>query len=386
MRIGFFTDSYWPARHGVQASIDSFADNLEKMGHEVFIYTTHSPGYVDSRPRVTRLKAIKVINNPEMRMALPFVHDGELSSIIKSKLDIVHAHTPFGIGLLGKFIAKFQDAPVVYTHHTDYAEYAKFYLKEKLIFPHLTKRYTSWFCNSSDAVIAPSEKIRHMLLGYKVKTPIFTVPTGIDLSLFAVKADKKNISSLRKRLGIKEGEKIILSLGRLGKEKNVDFILKAFAENERLRQKARFIIAGLGSGLDQLKKSAEKLKLSDRVIFPGFVPEEEKNLYYRMADVFAFASRTDTQGIVLLEAMANHLPVVAIRDDAFSGTVIDGKNGYLVEPDSSAEFGEKLLDIVSDGGLGEKFGSAGRLIAEQFSDSEQTKKLAGIYESLLGKQ
>jgi 1,2-diacylglycerol 3-alpha-glucosyltransferase len=135
MKIGFFTDTYLPVVHGVEISIETFRKSLEKMGHKVFIYAPHAPGYKDKNPNVFRFQSIRVIEKPEMRLAFPFLPKDHFGEIIDFKLDIAHAHTPFSMGLLAKYIADHQKIPLVYTHHTHYPEYAKFYLKEKVIAP-----------------------------------------------------------------------------------------------------------------------------------------------------------------------------------------------------------------------------------------------------------
>ena len=180
MRIGFFTDSYLPATHGVEVSIETFRTNLEKAGHKVFVYTPAVPGYTDSNRRVFRLKSVRVIDNPEMRLAFPSFKTATLR-IVRFKLDIVHVHTPFTVGLLGKYIATHQGIPILYTHHTHYPEYAKAYLKERVVLPYLAQSLSAWFANISDTVIAPSPKIKAILRAYGMHKPIHVLPTGLRL-------------------------------------------------------------------------------------------------------------------------------------------------------------------------------------------------------------
>lgn len=159
LRIGFFTDSYLPATHGVEVSIETFRRNLEKAGHRLFVYAPAVPGYRDTNRRVFRFKSVRVIENPEMRLAFPVAEDGTMRELTRVPLDIVHVHTPFAVGLLGKYIASHQQVPIVYTHHTHYPEYAKVYLRERVVLPFLAKSLSAWFANLADAVIAPSPKI-----------------------------------------------------------------------------------------------------------------------------------------------------------------------------------------------------------------------------------
>lgn len=384
MKIGFFTDSYWPARHGVQVSIDSFADKLEEMGHEVHIYTTYSPGYKDHRHRVTRLKSIRFMKKPELRVALPFVHEGDMASVMKHKFDLVHAHTPFGLGILGKLVSKYQKIPIVYTHHTDYVEYSKFYLKDKVLLPRVAKKITAWFANGADVVIAPSEKIRKNLISYGTNSEIFVLPTGINIKYFKkTKTSLAAAKKLRKKIGIEPKDKVVLFFGRIGKEKNIDFIIKSFSKLKKMNPDTKLVIGGDGKHLDNLKKLAKSLKLENDIIFSGFVKEEEKKLFFQMADVFAFASHTDTQGIVILEASASGLPVVALKDDAFAGMVINGVNGFDVASNSQLSFARKINKIISNKALATKMGQSSFKVASLFSEYEQTKKLEAIYQGLI---
>lgn len=383
MKIGFFTDSYLPVEHGVEVSIETFRKDLEKSGHQVFIYAPYTPGYKDKNKNVFRLKSIRVIEKPEIRFALPMVQDGELKKLVDFKLDVVHAHTPFSLGLLAKFIAKRQKIPFVYTHHTDYPEYSKAYFKGKKILPRAAELYSKWFSNMADAVIAPSFKIKKVLENYGVKKPIYVLPTGIDLKLFKkTEKSEKTAESLRKKLNVGENEKLLIFVGRLGREKNVDFLIKAFSEISEKRKDVKFLIAGEGPFAEQYKTAAKNLGLGN-VIFSGAVPHEKLPAYYQVADLFVFASLTETQGIVILEAMASGLPIIALKDAAFKGIVSDGENGFLIPPKSAPKiFAEKTLKILNDGALRGKFLRMSAEIAKNFSKEKQAEKLIDIYEKL----
>lgn len=386
MKIGFFTDSYLPVEHGVEVSIETFRKDLEKTGHQIFIYAPHTPGYKDKNKNVFRLKSIKVIKKPEMRFALPIVQNGELKKLIDFKLDVAHAHTPFSLGLLGKFISARQKILFVYTHHTDYPEYSKAYFKGKKILPKAAELYSGWFSNMADAVIAPSFKIKKVLKNYGVKKPIYILPTGVDLKLFGKNVKSlKAAKSLRKKLGIDAKEKLLIFVGRLGQEKNVDFLIRAFAKISKKRKGVKFLIAGEGPFSEQYKSMAENLGLNN-TIFAGAVPHEKLPAYYQAADLFVFASLTETQGIVILEAMASGLPIAALKDDAFKGIVSDGENGFLIPPKSAPEiFAEKITRILDNGALRKKFSQASAEIAENFSKEKQAEKLLDIYGKLIKK-
>lgn len=386
MRIGFFTDTYLPIVHGVVISIESFRKNLENLGHQVFIYAPESPGYKDKNPNVFRFKSKRVIKKPAMYFAFNFLPVGhKFKEIIHFKLDIAHAHTPFGMGLLAKYISKRQLIPLIYTHHTHYPEYAKAYLKEEIILPYLAKVYTTLFSNMSDAIIAPSLKIKKLLRDYgvKKKIPIYILPTGIDLKIF--KKSLKNGRDLRKKLKISPKTKVLIFVGRIGKEKNVEFLIEAFAEVLRKRNDVLLLMVGDGPLLEDLKKLAQTLKITENVIFTGKIPYKDIPCYYQSADIFIFASLTDTQGIVILEALGCGLPVIALKDDAFSGVVFDNKNGFLVRRQSSKLFSQKIIKLLDNSSLYKKFSNQGIKTVSKFSEKNVTKKLIEIYKSQIKK-
>jgi glycosyltransferase involved in cell wall biosynthesis len=386
MRIGFFTDTYLPVIHGVEVSIETFRKELEAMGHQVFIFAPESPGYKDKNPKVFRFKSQRLIENPEMYYAFAFLPvSRNFKEIDHFKLDIVHAHTPFSLGLLAKYISERQIIPLIYTHHTHYPEYVKAYFGEELLLPYLAKIYSTWFVNNSNAVIAPSLKIKKLLQDYGVKKTIqiHILPTGINLKFF--KKSVKNRQNLRKKLKISPETKILLSVSRIGKEKNIEFLIKAFHELLKRRKDVLLLLVGDGPILEHLKKISQKLGIAPFIKFAGRIPSEEVPFYYQSSDVFLFASLTETQGIVILEALGCGLPVVALKDDAFSDVVLDGKNGFLIKKQSPKIFAQKITSILNNPTLYKKFSDSALKTAQKFSEKKVVEKLVEIYKTNIDK-
>jgi glycosyltransferase involved in cell wall biosynthesis len=384
VRIGFFTDSYLPALHGVEVSIEAFRKSLQKAGHEVFVYAPAVPHYRDTNRRVFRLKSVRVIEKPEMRLAFPVVEHGHLRDLLRVRLDIVHAHTPFTMGLLAKHVSVRQGIPLIYTHHTHYPEYAKAYLRERLVFPYLAQALSAWFSNTSDAVLAPSPKIKRLLRTYGVTKPIHVLPTGIKLTQFRkTRASQDRARALRRRLDIDDSARVLLFVGRMGREKNVEFLIRAFSELRAQRADVAFILVGDGPILPQLKSLAKELRLAE-IVFAGAIPHTEIAAWYQMSDLFLFASLTDTQGIVILEALASGLGVIALRDTAFTDIVINGKNGLLTAPNASPRVFAARVDMaLSNPALRRGFARNALETARRFAEHEQAKKLIRIYERLV---
>lgn len=380
MKIGFFTDSYFPATSGVITSIETSRKRLEAMGHQVYIYAPEKPGYKDKNPNVFRFKSIKIIQEPEMRYALnslPVNH--KLEEIKHLKLDIAHAHTPFSLGLLAKNISEKQNIPLIYTHHTHYEEYAKVYLREKILWPYIAKVYSAWFSNFSNVLIAPSIKIKKLLYDYGVKKtiPIYVLPTGINLNIF--KKSLKARYDLRKKLKINLKKNVLISVSRLGKEKNLEFLIKSFAQLLKKRKDVLMLMIGHGHFLKQLKKTAQELKIDRSIIFTGEIPHEKIHSFYQASDIFVFSSLTETQGLVILEAMSIGLPVIALEDDALAEIVINNQNGFLIKKQSPELFAQKIAKVLNDPFLHESFSNSAIKKASNFSEEKITKKLIEIY-------
>lgn len=378
MKIGFFIDAYNPRWYfGTEASLEIFRKGLENLGCEVFIYAPKVPGLKDENPRVFRFSSIKVVKKPEMYLAFPLFFKNrleELSRIANPKLDIVHTHSPFTIGLLGQYIARYQKIPLLYTHHTHLPEYAKIYFKEKIILPRITKALISWFANKTDGVIAPSYKIKKFLRSYGVNKPISILPTGVDFDFFQ-----------KKKLQISPKKKVLLFVGRISKEKNPDFLFQVLKEILKKRKDIVLLMIGGGPDLERLKNLAKELQIDKFIKFTGQVSHQEIPAYYQRADLFVFPSLTETQGLVILEAMASSLPVVVLKDEAFKGIVLNNKNGFVVGKPSTKIFAQKIIEILDSPSIYNKFSKFALKTAVSFSIQNQAKKLLKIYQDLISK-
>jgi len=206
------------------------------------------------------------------------------------------------------------------------------------------------------------------------------LPTGVNLKHFEPTKESKNKAvAIRKQYHIPPTAKVLISLSRIGKEKNVDFLVMALKEILKKDENVRLMMVGGGPHLEGLKELVKKIDLTDYVIFTGYVPEPDKPAYYQAADIYLYASHHDTQAIVVLEAAASGLPIVTLEDGAFKDVVYDGKNGFSVSPDSLEIFAEKVLELMNNDSLRTKFAKNSRVIAENLSEENQTKKLVAIY-------
>lgn len=382
MNIGFFTDTYFPQVDGVVISINLFRRELEKRGHTVYIFAPHSlkGSKVDFKqeekedPNVFRFRSLDSIFVPGYPFAIPISFKAS-RKIPKLKLDIVHAQSYSTLGLLGDLVALTEKIPKVFTYHTFYSEYAKDYIfKGKIDASKVVQKYDVFYCNRCDRVITPSVKLKDILEQFGVKSQITVLPTGIDLEEF----EGIEPGGIRKELGIPEDKKVLLFVGRLGVEKNVEFLIRMMNVLLRKKDNVVMVIVGDGKNKKDLEKVAKKLDLENQVYFTGFLERVKTLQVFATSDVFVFASKTDTQGLVLLEAAAMGKPVVMIKDEGLGNLVVDGENGFTV-PDDREAFARKTALLLQDNELYARMSSNSRAKAKSLSIERQTDKLLKLY-------
>ena len=306
MRIGLFSDTYLPQINGVTTTVHWLREELEHMGHEVYVFCPHY-GREKPDPHVIRLPAVTFLFHRESRVAFPMPLRARR---ILGELDAIHSHTPFSLGALALWAARWARIPHVHTYHTLYVAY-RHYLPPPLRPPRrMAEVLSAAFCNRCDAVTVESTPIRDELLRYGVRVPIHVFPFGVNLRAFSCPIQH----DLRADLALPDRAPVLLYVGRLAPEKNVFFLLRMFREVALRRPDVLLVMIGGGPSAEDLVHEASRLGVARRVLFPGYIGHDRLVDYYRQADLFVFASKTETQGMVVLEAMAAGLPVVAIPE------------------------------------------------------------------------
>lgn len=341
LRIAVFSDSFLPILNGVSVSIEALVSELRNRGHSVHVYTAASPGYKDPDANTFRFSAFETPWSKGYPLAVPpFLR--LLHQFRKHEYDLIHVHTPYTIGFVGMRWAESHDLPVVATYHTlydRYAHYIPFFPRRYVRFK--IAKHTNFFYNHVDHVITPSEAALKWLRRHSVTTPATVIPTG------APPRRILNRSEIRQALGIPADQKILLYVGRLAKEKNMGVLFEMAAEVFRSDPRIRLWLVGDGPYRQECAKLVRRLGIGDRVRFAGFVPRPEVDQFYEAADLFVFSSITETQGLVVQEAMTYGLPAVAVMGGGASAGIVEGENGFTVKNDPSA-FAEKVLEILSD--------------------------------------
>lgn len=345
MRIGLFSDAYLPDINGVVSSIATLKAALEKLGHTVFVVSNHNGINVkyDAENHILRLPGLEVKKFYGYKMSNPIqLRDEEY--IRKMDLDVIHVHTEMGIGLFARQMAKKYNIPLVYTYHTLYEDYLHYVNpKDFQTVDQAGRRVVRYLSklagNGSMAVIAPSNKTKKALQSYGVKTPIYIVPTGIDLSDFLKKnLDAEKIQAVRQSLGLSDEAHTVVFVGRIAKEKCIEMPIEALSKVKD--DNLHLIIVGGGTDLKFYQNEAKELGIEERVHFVGKIPREEIPYYYSAFDCFVSASLSETQGMTYLEALASGLMVFGRRDEVLDGLVEEGKTGYYF--DDAQELAAKL--------------------------------------------
>ena len=376
MKIGIFTDSYQPYTSGVVRSIQTFKEEFTNQGHDVYIF---APSYrnCDEESRVFRFASIPSFTNRDFSLAVPF--SLRLKPVIKGlHLDLIHVHSPFLLGRLGARYARRVDIPLVFTYHTLYDQYVHYVPFAQSFTRELAQKVSRDFCNQCDMVIVPTGIIGEYLRRIGVQTQIKKVPTGIKI------ADFKNGDPawLRQRYQIAPGDKILLFVGRLGQEKNIGLLLESFLLVNNEINNTTLVLVGGGPEAEELRTKANKLGLAGKVIFTGTLSPPEVINCYAGSDLFVFTSVTETQGIVIAEAKAAGLPVVAVGANGVSEMVENGLDGYLTEPEP-VQFADRICLVLKNDNLREDLGRKARLSAEELSSTNCTIRLLCCYSALL---
>lgn len=327
MKIGMFTDTYFPQVSGVSTSIKLLAEELRKRGHEVVIFTTTDP-HAKAEANIVRVPSIPFISFSDRRIAYGGF-DRCLKIARNMDLDIIHTHTEFSMGLAGKYVASRLKIPTLHTYHTMYENYTHYILDGLLIQPYHVKNMSRTFCNSSSGVVAPSRLTVDTLIDYGVKVPVRQIATGVEIPYY----DKKAADRLRQDLGYGADDIVLLSLSRLSKEKNIQKVLEAYKELKKEEGNYHLVIVGDGPERDALEKFCIQNQLD--VHFVGQVTHEEVASYYQMADLYINASTSESQGLTYLEALVNRCPLIAMRNDYLAGIVTEPAYGCLFDQNYS---------------------------------------------------
>jgi len=388
VRALFVSDVYFPRVNGVSTSIRTFRQDLATCGVETLLVV---PSYVQSgapssggsppdEPGILRVPSSGVPKDPEDRRMQWGGLNRVLSTIPRGRVDVVHIQTPFIAHYAAARFARRNGVPCVATYHTFFEEYLHHYVPvlPRSIGRYLARSFTRSQCADVQALIAPSDPMRDVLLEYGVSTPIHVLPTGLPADRFNPGIAER----FRSEQGIPAGRPLVTYVGRVAHEKNIEFLVKVFVEVRKTIPEAMLVIAGEGPAREPLRQLVARLGLEKDVHFAGYLDRNTGLLdCYAAANVFVFASRTETQGLVLLEAMAQGAPVVSTAELG-TRSVLKAGCGALVVEEQLQPFAAAVVQVLQDAALRSDLAERGRTYARTWSSAIMARRLADLYESL----
>lgn len=377
MRILMISDVYFPRINGVSTSIKTFCQELTELGHEITLIAPDYPNHTETNPNIIRIASRYLFFDPEDRLMRRKLISSLIEKLNSKQFDVLHIQTPFMAHYAGIELSNALKIPRVVTYHTHFEEYLRHY------FPFVPKSMVSlaarWFnrhqCNDVDSVIVPSTAMLDILKNYEIHKHIEIIATGIDERFFTTGNGKQ----FREKHNIDPNRPVLVHIGRLAHEKNIDFLLNMLIELRKTTPDILLVIAGEGPARDHLVKLTHTLNIENSVLFVGYLDRETSLLdCYCAGDIFIFASKTETQGLVLLEAMAQRIPVVSL---AILGTkdILDAGKGVIVAEEDVLDFSEKVSRIINSNELHQTLSEEAYEYAKTWSSKAFAEKKERFY-------
>ncbi len=366
MNIAIFTNNYLPNPYGVTTSIESFRKQFEKKGHTVYIFSPENKDYEDKNPNVFRYPSIDI--KYKIKFPIPIPYSSEIDKKIKElDIDIIHSQHP---NLLGDAAAKWarkKNIPLVFTWHTLYNKYTHYVpLVPEKILSKIATVNAAKYANKADQVVIPTASIKEIIMGWGIDNKnIIDIPTGVEASYF----ENANGQSIRKKLGVKSSQKLIMSISRLTREKNVIFLLKVMIKVLKINPDAVLVFGGEGYLREEMQKMVEREGLIRKIIFPGIIEKDDMKNYFKAADIFVYASKSETQGTIITESMYSALPIVAL-DATGSSSLIENEKTGILAPDNENEFAKAINMLIKDDEKRKILGENAKAVAESKYTSE----------------
>ena len=403
MNIAFFTDAYYPRINGVAVSVRSYATKLAEMGHSVCIVCCNYDDEEDKKDKkkkrsfleddklhpnlkIYRISSINVFVSKEDKSAkLSAWHDVK-HTMDAFKPDIVHINSEFMVGYFGLIYSRHRNIASVYTFHTLWEDYVDGYIKFMPVYPakKIAKEFIKFYLKRANIIIAPTVNIANVIKSYGIERDAKILPTGIPQALDVKKLNVRPLffNQLHTLLPRVQKKHVLLYVGRVVKEKNLDFLFPVLAEVKKTFKDTVLVFVGGGPELDNLKEKAKKTGYARDIVFAGYRSREELAYFYSVTDVFVFPSKTETQGLVTLEAMMAGVPVVAIGERGTLDVMKGDNGGFMVKEDVN-EFSQRVLELLKDKELYAEKSQEAKKWASQWSLDTLTEKLVTYYEEAL---
>lgn len=382
MKILITADCYTPTINGVVTSILNLETELRRLGHDVKILCPSENFHSSESENVYRIGSVGVGRIYSGARAALRISQSHLQKLIDWKPDIIHSQSEFSSFIMAKRIAAEVNCPIVHTYHTVYENYTHYFSPSITLGRKAVIVMTKRILRHTKAVIAPSQKIERLLKDYGIEQPIKVVPTGLRLKKFSDEISVNIINELKAKLGIPLKSRVLITVGRAAKEKNIDELIRYFKRLDI--ENTAFVIVGGGPYLDALKDLAYAENISDKMIFTGAVEPENIAAYYRLGDIFLSASQSETQGLTYIEALASGLPAVCRRDDCLNDVITNGKNGGQYT--DFKEFSELIRTFLFNDELYKSMSENAVQTAQKYSAEKFAKDVETVYMEILEKR
>ena len=382
LHILMISDVYFPRINGVSTSILTFRSELSTLGHKVTVVAPDYPTPTQVEPDIRRVASRRVPFDPEDRLMSRRALQAALRALASDDIDLIHVQTPFLAHYAGVALARQLRIPCIETYHTYFEEYLFHYVPfmPRAWMRAAARGFSRRQCNALDAVVVPSRAMREVLLGYGVRVPMHVIPTGLELGHW----QGGDGAAFRERHAIACNRPVLVHVGRVAFEKNIDFLLRMLVRVRERVPDVLLVVSGDGPARGDLEALSRRLGLWDSVLFVGYLDRRTTLLdCYRAGDAFVFASNTETQGLVLLEAMALGVPVIST---AVLGTrdILEAAQGALVAHENERDFAEKVVRVLQDRALRVRLSHAAREDAACWSAPATAQRMAALYTSLAG--
>lgn len=390
MKIGIFTDAYEPHISGVTTSIKMLKTALEKMHHEVYIVTANLDNnkfIYDKKNKIIYLPGIKT---GIYETKLTGIYSKKAMKIIKEwNLDVIHSQTEFGVGYFSRIVAKKLNLPIVHTYHTLYEDYVHYVTHGHFdnFAKKLAVKITKYYCEKRcDELIVPTDKIKDLFINkYNIIKQVNVIPTGIDIDKFKITPSmKKNIQTIKNKYKIKDTDFIIGSVGRIAPEKSFDKLLYNIKDMIKVNTNIKVLLVGGGPDLDNLKELTKKLKLENYVIFTDKIDYDLVPTYFNIFNVVVSFSKTETQGLTIIEGLAASKPTLCIEDDSFKAMIEPNYNGFLFK--DNTEFKDYIFKLMNDQKLYKDMSTNARNSTYKYSKEVFASDILKVYHKAIEKK
>ena len=380
MNIAIFTNNYLPNPYGVTGSIESFRHQFEKLGHQVFIFAPKYKNHQDNNKNVFRYPALDIEYKIKFPIVIPYSLRIE-KEIEKLDFDIIHSQHPNLLGTSAKKWAREKNIPLVFTWHTLYDQYTHFVpiIPNKLAAKIIIRKAVK-YANECDFIVTPTNSVKKIIKNWGVTNKnVDSIPTGIEEEFY----QNANRNKIRNKFNVKDNEVLLLLVSRLTQEKNIEFLFSSITKVLKNNLNVKFLVCGDGYLLPKLKKLAKENDLQEKIIFEGIVSKEELKNYYAAGDIFVYSSKSETQGMIISEAMYMGLPIVAVDAPGVCDLVQDEVNGFLTK-ENEFKFSSATQKLIDSKELRAAFSEASKRIAhENFTDKVCAEKMLNIYQYLI---